>query len=457
MRIISRSTPFVFFILLLAISYLLFAVPAHAQTVSPEERAQLEAELKLYEEEVAKLNALLEEQAKQSGTIQGDINILTSKIKRAQAAIKARTITIQKLGREITQKTATIKELTQKIDRETESLAQLVRKTNEFDDRPPVHAFLTGRSISDFYLDLDAFITVKGAIKRSLDEIQGAKTKKEEEREALEERQDEEEGVREELQSEKKTVERNEAEQKQLLAVSKSKEREYEAVLSERRKKVAEIRSKLFQFAGGVDPIPFERALRYAEEAGARLGVRAAFILAILTQESRLGANVGACFISNTVTGEGFRANGAAQDRVMSPERDIPVFLDITKELGRDPFATRVSCPQRVGWGGAMGPSQFIPSTWKLFRTRIAAAVEKTVPDPWTDRDAIFATTIYVSDLGAKKQTYSAERTAACRYYSGRSCTALRAAATYGSSVMTIAKSIQSDIDYLKQYGVSRR
>jgi membrane-bound lytic murein transglycosylase B len=98
-----------------------------------------------------------------------------------------------------------------------------------------------------------------------------------------------------------------------------------------------------------------------------------------------------------------------------------------------------------------MGPAQFIPSTWKMLAARIGAAVGKSTPDPWNPGDAIMANAIYVSDLGAKAQTFTAERDAACRYYSGRSCTAPGVSnAFYGNAVMEHAKAIQANIDIIE-------
>ena len=98
-----------------------------------------------------------------------------------------------------------------------------------------------------------------------------------------------------------------------------------------------------------------------------------------------------------------------------------------------------------------MGPSQFIPSTWQLFAPRIAAAVGVVTPNPWDPRDAIVATAVYLADLGAGAQTYTSERNAACKYYSGRSCDSRTPSNTpYGNSVVAKATTFQQNIDFLK-------
>jgi len=49
--------------------------------------------------------------------------------------------------------------------------------------------------------------------------------------------------------------------------------------------------------------------------------------------------------------------------------------------LGLDPYSTQVSCPMSFGWGGAMGPAQFIPSTWILYKSKLSSILGKT-PNP---------------------------------------------------------------------------
>ena len=139
----------------------------------------------------------------------------------------------------------------------------------------------------------------------------------------------------------------------------------------------------------------------------------------------------------------------------MHPKRDQPIFLKVTGELGFDPDSMPVSCPWQGGYGGAMGPAQFIPSTWNLYKDRIAEALEKSVPNPWEPRDAFFASAIYLKDLGANGGSYTAEQKAALKYYAGSNWNKSKNA-FYGREVMEKAQSIQENmIDPLYKYGSS--
>lgn len=419
-----------------------------------------ESELRQYliqcEKEKVEIEQSLSTQKSQSAGIQTEINGITQINNRLKASIKARAGVITKLGGDIVQKEAKIETLSEKMVREQESLAQLIRKAHTLDDATIVHVALGDQTLSDFYQDFDTFASVQSALKTSLDEIRGIKTETETEKKTLKEKQDAEIDAKVELERNKKEVEKNEAEKKKLLSVSKQKESEYQKLVAERAAKAAQIRAKLFSLRDTA-AIPFGDALEFATLASQKTGVRPAFILAILTQESNLGANVGACYLTDRETGAGVGSRtGTVFPNVMKPSRDVTPFLEITAGVGRDWAKTLVSCPIAgvAGYGGAMGPSQFIPSTWQLIEKRIAKALNIAHSDPWNPRDAIMASGIYLSDLGANGQTYTTERTAACRYYSGRSCYAANGKAnvglSYGNSVMNKVDAIQADIDALK-------
>ncbi len=429
-------------------STLVLPQKAHAQTVEDvqAQRAKLEAELRALEAEIAQKQAELNNQKGQSASITGDIKMLTTKIEKAKLDIKAKNITINKLSGEITDKNKHIASLDERIAKNHDSLGQLLRKAREVESNTIITVILSNKSLSEVYGDLDDYDSLKEAISTTLDDIRGVKTETTAEREELKKRQDAERDAKDALESAKAQVQKSEAEKQSLLVISKDKEKSYAQVLADRQKKAAGIRSALFSLAGGSAAIPFGDALKYAEFAGKQTGVRPAFILAILTQETNLGANVGSCYLSDATTGAGVGINtGTPFANVMKPSRDVAPFLAITKSLGRDPFRTRVSCPFSYGYGGAMGPSQFIASTWMLLKPKISAAIGGGEPDPWAPRDAFAASSVYLANLGATAQTYTAEWNAACKYYSGRSCTTPGVKnAFYGNSVMALAKKIQT-------------
>jgi hypothetical protein len=151
--------------------------------------------------------------------------------------------------------------------------------------------------------------------------------------------------------------------------------------------------------------------------------------------------------LRNNSNGDGAGSRtGTIYRKVMNPTRDVPPFLIITGELGLDPHNTLVSCPQSVGWGGAMGPAQFIPSTWMIVRDKVASYLGKSTTNPWDPIDAFMASSIYLADLGAGKGGYSAERNAACRYFSGSACSKSSLIAGYGDSVIVKATNIQENM-----------
>jgi membrane-bound lytic murein transglycosylase B len=198
----------------------------------------------------------------------------------------------------------------------------------------------------------------------------------------------------------------------------------------------------------GVAKAPtFGEAYEIAKYVSEITGVRPAFLLAVLYQESRIGQNVGQCYLKNTTTGEGIKVDtGQKFLKVMNPVRDVPPFLQITKELVRDPFGTVVSCPMSFGWGGAMGPAQFLPSTWMRYRERISTIIKK-IPDPWEIKDSFLASALYLADFGASEQIPEKEWRAAMIYFAGTVDTRFR---WYGDSVMRKAAEFEEDIKVLE-------
>lgn len=425
---------------------------AYAQTantnLTPEQEARLRAELADVENQIKQQQSILDSKRGEGRSITRDIDILNAQIKTAHLKIKSHEISINKLGKDITVKSNTIRSLNEKIDDSKESLARIVGKTREMDDFSLIEAMLSNQDVSEFFVDVNAFTAIKSSLHEKLTDVRDAKTKNENAKKDLDQKRNEEIDLKVNVESEQVKIKTAEAEKKRLLALNKNEQFNYQTVIKNKQAQAAEIRNKLFKLRDA-EAIKFGDAVTLAKRASAVTGVRTSYILAVIQQESNLGANVGQCYLTNPDTGAGIkRSSGVAVSNVMKATRDVQPFLLITSTLGRDPYKTVVSCPFSVGYGGAMGPAQFIPSTWMLFKDKIARNVGRAASDPWNPEDAFMASGLYLADLGAANQSFTAERNAACRYYSGRSCSGSNT--FYGNQVMGRVKNIQDNIDILQ-------
>lgn len=398
-----------------------------------ERRARLEQQLAEIEQDIAQKRGVLSEKQKERTSLERDVAILDGQIAVAQQQIKYRNLSIAKLSDDIGGKKAAIGEVDKKVARSEQSLAQLIRRTREIDDISLAELVLSG-SLTDFFEDVDAFEMLQRDLNRSFDEMALLRTDLSARKGALEGKQGEEEELRRIQVLEKQAIEKKEKERQSILSVTKGQEKVYQQLIAERERQAAVIRSALFEIRDS-KAIPFGTAYNYAKEAGVAMGVRPALILAILREESNLGENVGT---GNWKTD-------------MHPTRDQPLFAQITAELGLDPDKMPVSKKPSYGWGGAMGPAQFIPSTWVQYKDRIARASGESPPNPWTPRTAIFASAALLADNGGDAGGREAERLAALRYFAGWTNAGKAAYAFYGDDVMAFVDQYQRDIDILER------
>lgn len=423
-----------------------------AQDLTEEQRTALQQELVQVEAEQKQAAKELVAAQSKSASLARDIAVLDAKIRTAELNIKAKNILIQSLGNDISKKVTKINNLEDRIERGIDTLSQLMRKTNELNDLSIPELILSTNTVTQLIQDFDNFESVQESLRTTFEQLKSDKNTTTEEKEALDNRRNAEMDARYEIQQQQKNIESNKVEQRQLLSLSKGAEQSYTKLIADKQARAAQIRSALFSLRDAA-AIPFGQALQYATLASQRTGVRPAFILAIITQESNLGSNVGKCYVTDMETGAGINAKtGARVSNVMSPRRDVQPFIQILKEIGGEPSKQVVSCPFSIGWGGAMGPAQFIASTWMLVKDSVSSAVGISgMPDPWNPAHAFMASAIYLRDLGASNQTYTSERNAACKYYSGRACGLVTGNTTYGNSVIALADKIQRTmIDPLK-------
>lgn len=419
-------------------------------------RAQLEAEQVVCEQEEAEFTKMKASLDQQSASYQNDVATLTAKINAAQANIKAKNIAITNLAKDIATKQSQISVLDQRIEKGKQAIAQIIRKTNDLNSYSLAEAILSNKDLSEFFVDIDTYSSTENALDILFNDLRNTRALTETEKAALNKKKEQEDSAKAALEASKKQVEVANNEKKTLLAQSQNQAAAYAKLVADRQAKAAQIRAVLFPLRDA-GAIQFGTALQYADAASSATGVPSALILAILQQESNLGANVGSCVITNLSSGESKSVKtGQTFSNGIHPTRDLPVFRDILSSLGGDPLTTKVSCPIAgiAGYGGAMGPAQFIPSTWKLIAGKVGGALNKSTPNPWEPQDAIMAMGYFLKGLiGTTGDPYTDQRTAACRYYSGKTCYGSNGAnvgLSYGNSVMRRVADIQDDIDFLR-------
>ncbi|PIR88883.1 MAG: hypothetical protein COU07_04045 [Candidatus Harrisonbacteria bacterium CG10_big_fil_rev_8_21_14_0_10_40_38] len=417
----------------------IFAAP------SDEERAALEQQLKDLESEISEHEATIATLKTQGKSLESEISRLNAKVSKLNLQIKAVNVQLQQLDNEIEKTESEIEVTEGKIDFNKSALSHTLQILYEQSNQSFVEALIYNPTLTGFIGSMNDLISVQDNLSVVIDKITSLKNKLEDDKEVLSLKRSDAQALKSYQDSQKKTIEVTKKEQANLLAVTKGKESQFQKIVAERKKTAAQIRSQIFQLLGGGE-LSFEQAYDFAKLAGGATGVRPALIMAVLDRESALGRNVGRC----------------SYKTAMHPTRDIPTFLEITAKLGINPDSIYVSCANSDGvYGGAMGPAQFIPSTWKLYEAEIATITGSNPPSPWNNAHAFVATGLYISDaLNSSacvnyavqnshlvdKQTLQ-ERCAAAKYYAGGRWYTYRFA--YGDPVVERANEFQQDIDIL--------
>ncbi len=382
---------------------------------------QLEAQIDEYQGNIANLQ-------KQANTLNQTIKLLDAQINKLNLQIKATNLQLQKLDSDIGVLKVNMTKTQYDIDETQDLLVHALRKIYEEGQRSWVAIFLTEKTLSDAFAAVNNLSTLQAQIKNNLDQLVNLKAALMEQKDNLLAERDEVLKLKAIQEAQKKQLEQTKKEKDDLMRITKGQESKYQQLLQQTKQTAAQIRSRIFSLLGGGE-LTFEDAYKLAKFAGDQTGVRPALLLAVLDRESAFGKNVGRC---NWKT-------------AMHPTRDQPIFLKIVEELGINPDSITVSCPNADGaYGGAMGPAQFIPSTWRKYKDRVAAITGNNPPSPWRNIDAFVAMALLLKDLGADKQTYAAEREAAARYYAGSRWRSFLY--SYGQWVVEKAQKYEADI-----------
>ena len=408
--------------------------------VQSAEQVQLQQQLQVIEDQITQYQQQVGALNGQKNTLQNKLNQLRQQQALTQLQVQAEDIQITELGAQITVAQAQVDQDAEKVSKLQDQITQLIRIIAERDEQPLVYAFVSQSSLSDVWSEIQDDSKITGGLSALSVEVESAAADLARQRADLAKQQDAIVNTVSIQAIQQAQLGDSIVQQAALVKQTSGRESVYQAVLKSTQAQAAQIRSRLYDLLGVSSQIDFGSAVQIADYVSAQTGVRPAFLLAILTQESNLGKNVGTCNRAGDPPSKSWRV-------VMKPNRDQQPFVQITQSLGMDTDTTPVSCPmhdgkgRQVGWGGAMGPAQFIPSTWVGYAPKVAAITGKTA-NPWDIRDAFLAAGIKLAANGATTQ--AGEWAAAMRYFSGSTNPAY---SFYGDSVVAQAAKYQQDID----------
>ncbi len=324
-------------------------------------------------------------------SINHNIIVIESQLKKTQEVANQLNQELERLKQEIAK-------VEEKISKQKNVLADAIVKMNAVTNEMQLIFMEKKGGVEKFFRTIDTYDEFEKNILEIVEKIK--ETKKEVEKKKEE--------VSEKLEETSRILE---MQKDQQLALAYEQKRKQE-LLSKTRQEISSLKAQLNALQSLGSPISLEEAIEAAQYASKKTGVRTAFLLGVLRVESNLGQNVG----------------GGRYKTDMNPNQHF-IFKEICKELGLNPSNMPVS--KRIcyntkskdgcgGWGGAMGPAQFMPSTWMGYKDKVARITGNNPPNPWNLKDALVAMGLKLGDVpGVKEGKRLAEKKAASMYLAG--------------------------------------
>lgn len=415
---------------------------------SSSRRAELESQISAIESEVASLDKELVQIRGQKESLKNEIARIDNEIKRSELNIRGLSLSVKQNESNIALRLASIQEAEFKMAKQKKSLSEYMRAIYKRDDFSLIEALLVRNNLGEFFQELSALENVQGDINQSLDNLQALKEKLQKEKEDLEDKREELLSLRALAQTQKQNVEIQKNAKSKILKTTQGQEANYQKIIQAKKQDIAAIRSQIqyLEKAG----VTAEDAVKYGVLAANRAGIRPAFLLGLLEVET------GRRFEEGVITAGRYTGNGNWRTDLYqcfidlgkrtTAEKQKEAFLSITSKLGYNPDDMPVSRKPSYGCGGAMGPAQFLPSTWLLFEDRVADLTGHNPSDPWKINDAFTAAAIYLADAGATKKTKDAELRAAKAYISGSPNCTKYICNFYSREVLRIAALIEPNL-----------
>lgn len=398
-----------------------FTIPYKGSASIEEEIAARNKQIEELQSQIALYQLQILETSGKATTLNAEIARLNAGISKIQLEIKSLSLAIGQTDSDINRTQQGIQDTQTKMETHRRALGQSLQTLYEIDQQNLGRVLLRNRQISEFFNAIQYLDDVQQMITGNITDLKALKQELEEQQDSLQQKRDELEQLKSLQESQRQTLNQSKGTKDKLLKQTKGDEAKYKSLVSQTQQQLNNIREQIYylQQSG----VTVEDAIQYGKMAAASAGIRPAFLIAILDVESRLGKNVGTgnwnddmyqCYIRLA-----HQYPSKRDTYLKRAETEKAAFFSIVTRLGLDPDSVKVSKEPSYGCGGAMGPAQFIASTWKGYEDRIRVATGHAVPNPWNIQDAFMAAAIKLANDGAVAKTRAAETKAAKSYLSG--------------------------------------
>ena len=439
----SAVLKLLWFVIFMA-SVLFHPTYAYADTADAPRKADLEQQIQKLETEANNLDVNLQKIQGESHTLANEVSSLNTEIKQRELQIKKLALVIQQTQLEVKQKSIGITSLTQKIDKNRKGLAAGLLMLSAYDHDTVIDVLLKHQTVSDFFDSLAHLERLEGTLQDSITTFRQDRTSLENQKADLESLEEDQQNLKALQDVERRFLAEKKKEKDDLLRLTKGKEAIFQQLLKSKKQDITTLKTQLFYLEK--TGITAEDAVRFADLAAKRAGIRTAFLLALLEVETgkqfedgqiTVGTNLGTgnwqTDLYNCYIRLGKRASAEAEKKA---------FLQITGSLNLDPNSMPVSRKPNYGCGGAMGPAQFLPTTWLRFSNRVADLTGHTPPNPWSVEGAFTASAVFLAQAGATSQTNAGELAAAKTYISGNPRCTKSICKVYSKRILSLSRDI---------------
>lgn len=413
------------------------------QNISPAELAKRQQDLKKKQDQLnsvqKQINNFQEKTDildQRTDTIQDMISRLDEDIKFAEAAVQKTEEDLAEVEGKLNDKNHEITLKEDDIDKRKIFLEEYMRKLNLLDKKSILEVMLEKNSLTDYFQEAENIVAFEQRLQELLAELNTERKGLLTEKEEIEEAKIERLSLFSMRESQRAELDKDKKDREDLLAETKGEQTRIQDLINKGSQVASRLSTEITALQSCGTKIDFGQALDDAKAVSQLTGVRAAFLLGVLKIESNMGNNVGGGTYKNDM-------NPAQWDR----------FKSICTQLGYNPNDRPVSrkpCYRDSsgncgGWGGAMGPAQFMPSTWMGYKDQVAQVTGHNPPDPWNLRDALTAMGLKLAKVdGVTRHERSAEHKAASIYLAGGNWARF---SWYGDRVMKFADSYKDQIN----------